>query len=130
MSELNFLAILTATVLVFIVSGAWYVAFGSRLARLNDAYANAGRPGVGVALAELVRSFVVATVLAGLIVRLGIEDWGSAVALGLVAWVGFPLVILSGSVLHEKVPWKLAAIHVGDWLVKLVLISTVVGLWQ
>lgn len=130
MSELNFLAILVATVLVFIVSGAWYSSFGSQLARLNDAYAGGERPGVGVVLAELMRSFVVATVLAGLMAQLGIEDWGSAVALGLIVWVGFPLVILSGSVLHEKVPWKLAAIHVGDWLVKLVLISAVVGLWQ
>jgi hypothetical protein len=28
---------------------------------------------------------------------------------------------------HEKVPWQLAAIHAGDWLVKLLLIATVVG---
>jgi hypothetical protein len=30
-------------------------------------------------------------------------------------------------VVHEKVSWQLAAIHAGDWLVKLLLIATVVG---
>jgi hypothetical protein len=28
---------------------------------------------------------------------------------------------------HEKVPWKLAAIHGGDWFLKLALISAVVA---
>ena len=32
-----------------------------------------------------------------------------------------------GSVVHEKVPWRLAAIHSGDWLVKLLLITSVVA---
>ena len=36
-------------------------------------------------------------------------------------------VLLAGSVAHEKVPWRLAAIHAGDWLVKLVLITGVVA---
>lgn len=38
--------------------------------------------------------------------------------------------ILSGSVLREKVPSKLAAIHAGDWLVKLLATALVVGLWR
>jgi hypothetical protein len=29
-------------------------------------------------------------------------------------------------VVHEQVPWQQAAIHGGDWLVKLLLIPTVV----
>jgi len=26
-------------------------------------------------------------------------------------WIGFPVIILTGSVLWENIPWKLAAIH-------------------
>jgi hypothetical protein len=29
-------------------------------------------------------------------------------------------------VVHEKVPWKLAAIHGGDWFLELALMSAVV----
>jgi len=50
------------------------------------------------------------------------------VAAAVVAWVGFPVIVLSGSVLHERVPWRLAAIHAGDWLMKLIAITLIVGL--
>jgi hypothetical protein len=60
-------------------------------------------------------AILVATVvvLAGLAVQVGIEGLTEALALGVAIWIGFPVVILSGSVIHEKVPWKLAAIHAG-----------------
>jgi len=50
--------------------------------------------------------------------------------LGLALWVGFPTVILAGSVFHEKVPPTLAAIHAGDWLLKLLAIAGIVAVWQ
>lgn len=66
-------------------------------------------------------------VLAGLV---GVAGLGGAVQLGAVLWIGFPVVLLVGSVIHENVPWKLAAIHAGDWLVKLVVIAVIVGVWR
>ena len=32
--------------------------------------------------------------------------------------------------LHERTPWKLAAIHAGDWLVKLAVVAVIVSVWQ
>jgi hypothetical protein len=52
------------------------------------------------------------------------------VGLGLAVWIAFPVVLLTGSVIHENVPWKLAAIHAGDWLVKLVVVTVIVSLWR
>jgi hypothetical protein len=127
--ELNYLPVLVAAVAVFVVSAAWYGVLGNQLAELNDAYADSGQPPVWKMLAEFARSFVVAAVVAGLTSEMGIEGWSPAVGLGLVLWIGFPAIILSGSVLHEKVPWKLATIHAGDWLLKLVAIAIVVGVW-
>jgi len=40
------------------------------------------------------------------------------------------VIILTGSVLWENTPWKVAAIHAGDWLVKLLVISVIVTLWR
>jgi hypothetical protein len=52
------------------------------------------------------------------------------VLLGLALWLAFPVILLLGSVVHERVPWQLAALHAGDWLVKLLVVSLVVGTWS
>ena len=45
-------------------------------------------------------------------------------------FAGFPLVLWTGAILWEKTPWKLAALHGGDWLFKLLLIGAIVGVWR
>ena len=108
-------------------SAAWYTAFGDRLARLDEAYAGDARPAAWVLPVELARSTAVAAAVSILARRTGVAGPGSAVRLGAGLWGAFPVVLLTGSVVHEKVPWQQAAIHAGDWLVKLLLIATVVG---
>jgi hypothetical protein len=130
MNDVNFLAVGVATVAAFILSSLWYTVFGRQLAGLDDAYADPGAMPAWTVVAELVRSLVVATVLAWLAVSIDITDWAGAVGLGLAAWIGFPVVLLTGSVIHENVPWKLAAIHAGDWLVKLIVVTVIVSLWR
>lgn len=110
----------------FVVSTAWYTAFGRQLAALHAAYAQGGRPPSWVAPVELARSATVATAVAVLAQRTGTRRLAGALRLATGLWVAFPAVLLTGSVVHEKVPWKLAAIHGGDWLLKLALISAVV----
>jgi Protein of unknown function (DUF1761) len=128
--ELNFLAIVVAAVAAFILSAVWYGVFGGTLAQLHPAYADSESPSAKDAMVELARNIVVAVVLAGLADQIGIEGWAGAALLGLVLWVGIVVVLLTGSVYHEKVPMKLAAIHAGDWLLKLVVIAIIVGEWQ
>src|SRR5438105_13158963 len=91
--------------------------------------ARGGRPSPVRALLELARSVVLGAVVAGLAHVSHLHSVGSAVLLGLVLWTGFPLVLLSGSMLWEKVPPVTALPHVGDWLLKLLVISALVGLW-
>jgi hypothetical protein len=125
------LSILVAAVGASLLSFVWYMAFGSRLATLSPAYAaGAEAPSPVVPALELGRSLVAAAVLAALAHYTNATTLLGGVALGLIAWLGFPFVILSGSVLHENYPWKLAAIHLGDWLLKLVLISGIVAAWR
>jgi Protein of unknown function (DUF1761) len=128
--ELNFLAIGVAAVAAFIISGVWYGVFGRQLAELHPAYADSRPPSARDAIVELARNLVVAVVLAWLADQIGVADWAQAALLGFILWVGFPLIILIGSVYHEKVPVKLASIHAGDWLLKLVVIAIIVGVWQ
>jgi Protein of unknown function (DUF1761) len=130
MVELNPVAVAVATVAAFVLSSVWYVAFGSRLARLSEAYAEQARPPAWKVLAEVGRSLIVGLVTAGLASLTRIQGLDEAVLLGVALWVGFPLVLLTGAVIHEGVAAQLAAIHAGDWLLKLLLIAAVVGLWR
>jgi hypothetical protein len=129
--EINYLAIVVAVVVAFVASTLWYIAFGAERERLLGTEGDASeRPPVWMMLVELVRSFVVAYVLAILFGLVGVAGFIGAVGLGLLMWVGFPVVLLVGSVIWDKVPLKLAAIHAGDWLVKILLVTIIVGLWR
>jgi uncharacterized protein DUF1761 len=110
-----------------VASGAWYAVFGTRLAELDEVYARESPPPAWVVPVEFARSATVATAVAALTARTGATGPGDGVRLGLALWGAFPVVLLTGSVVHEKVPWQQAAIHAGDWLVKLVLVSALVG---
>ncbi len=131
MLTVNFLAVVVAAVAAFVVSFVWYIVFGEQLSSARGVGAAAmTTPPAWMMVVELVRSLVVASVVAGLATRLGIADWTGASLLGLTAWIGFPAVLLVGSVLWENVPGTLAAIHAGDWLVKLLVIAIIVSIWR
>src|SRR5438132_12127508 len=130
MSRLNYLAIGVAAVVVFAFSAVYYIVLRGQGAALGAAWAQRSRPPAWQVPLELGKSVVVALVVAGLVARLGITDPAGALLLGLALWIAFPVVLLVGSVTQEHLPWKLAAIHAGDWLAKLLVISIIVGIWR
>jgi len=125
--EMNYLAIIVAAVTAFLAAGGYYAALGKQLEKFSSAPAD--MPPWLLAV-EVAKHLVVAAVVAGIAAGIGITGWPPAVLLGLALWVGFPVILLLGSVVHEKVPWRLAALHAGDWLVKLLLIAVIVGVWK
>jgi hypothetical protein len=114
-----------ATLAAFVLSAAWYVAFATPYAQLLGSAASTAMPWWMMPV-ELGRSAVVATAIAVAVRRLSLATWVSGLAFAGVVWVAFPVVLLVGSVVHEGVPPLLAAIHAGDWLVKLVVITLLV----
>jgi hypothetical protein len=132
MIDVNYVALGVAVAAAFVLSTAYYIAFGRQYAELRglSPEAAAARPPVWKVLLELVRSLLVASLVAGLADLLEITDWAEAATLAVSLWVAFPVVLLVGSVIWDDVPPRLAAIHGGDWLLKLVLIAVIVGSWQ
>jgi hypothetical protein len=129
--DVNLLAVAAATVVAFVLSSAWYVALADQLAAVSPAAAAAGdRVPPWTVAAELLRSLVAVTVVAGLAAETGTDDWTGGLWLGLALWVGFPLVLWAGAMLHERAPWRLAAIHAGDWLVRLLVVTVIVSVWR
>jgi Protein of unknown function (DUF1761) len=129
MPDISVVAVLAATVAGLVLSGAWYAALGARLATASGATAAGSMPPWKVGV-ELVRNLVLATVLAGLASRGDIDGAGGGVLLGLALWIAFPVVLWTGAIIHEGTPWRLAAIHGGDWLLKLVLLAAMVSAWH
>ena len=131
MVEFNLLAIAVVSILAFIASMMWYLSFGKQLSKLNPkAYGDMKRPKSKEMLLEILRNVIFAFVIGYFIRYLGVMTWVEGLRLGLAFWIGFPVIILSGSVLHEKVPIKLAAIHAGDWLIKILLMTIILGVWH
>lgn len=121
--------IATATVLAFVLSSVYYaVATPLEHRAVGEAALDRGRPKPWKVLTELARTAIVASAFAWIAYRTGDLDVGQGVLLALIAWVGFPLVLLSGSVIWEHVHPVTAAMHAGDWLLKLLLIAVVLGL--
>ena len=134
--RVNNLAVLVAAITVFVLGWLWYSPLlfykpWMRLRGLDPVAAMAGaKISIPTLLIELARCLILAYVIALLARRVGVGSWMGAAHFGLFLWWGFPLMLLTGSVLWEKVPWKVAAIHAGDWLVKLVVISIIVSRWR
>jgi len=131
MTDIDPLAVAVATIAAFLLSGAWYALLPAQSPPSVTAEASEAKaPSPPVVLGEIVRSAVVATVIAGLAAKLDAASIGEGAMLGLVLWVGFPAVLFAGSIIHERYPVRLAAVHLGDWLLKLVLIGAIVGALQ
>jgi len=136
MVHVNFLAVLVAAIAVFVLGWLWYSPFlfykpWMRARGIDPAVAMAGaKMPAGKLVIELVRCIVLAYIVAVLVTLLGVTSWMGAAHFGLVLWIGFPVILLIGSVLWDNTPVKVAAIHAGDWLVKLLVIPIIVSVWH
>ena len=131
MLGINFLAVVVAAIAAFVASLVWYIVFGKELAKVSAAFAEGlQKRQLWKLLVVMVQSLVLALVLAYFIGLIGKVDWLGALRVGVLLWFGLSAVQWVGSIMWENVPVKMAAIHAGDWLVKLVLIAVIVGVWR
>ena len=134
MLGINYWAVIVTTLAAFAFSSVYYMVFGKArmklLANEPGATADVRKVPVWKVLLELVRSLVVTLVMAHVIVLARIAGWLDAAQLAIWVAIGFPVMILMGSVTWDKRPWKLAAIHAGDWIIKLLLIAVILGVWR
>jgi hypothetical protein len=133
-SRMNYIAIVAMALTAFLISSAWYspLLFGKAWMQLRGVNPNTAEMSVPVGniLGELVRSNVVALVIERLSGFAGVADWKDAASFGLWLWIGFPATLLTGSVMWDNVAWQLASIHAGDWLVKILVIAIILGVWR
>lgn len=130
MADLNYLALFTAVIVAFVASMIWYIIFAKQRARLSHSSTDMKRPQPLKMVIEIFRNIILASVIAFLVHQFGISSLTRAINLGIVLWIGFPLMLLTGSIMWENVSWKLALIHSGDWFIKLLVMTIILGVWH
>ncbi len=131
--KINHVSVIIAAIAAFVVSSVWYIIFGKILMELSGidpaTTANESMPAWKM-LAEFGRSLVLAYVLSYFVSALDIINWKNALKFCLLIWIGFPVILLFGSVIHENENWKIAAIHAGDWFVKPLTMLLILSFWN
>lgn len=125
--SVNYLAVISSAVAAFVFAGVYYTAFADRVAALGSA---AGSMSVSMIAVELGLTLIFSVIVAALVSVRGIANPIGAVQLAVALWIAFPVVLLAGSVIHESVPWALAATHAGDWLAKLLIVTVMTSVWR
>ena len=122
------IGIVLATIASFIASAVIYA-----LPPVSTLIAQESRPRPGVPVpaqigSVVLRSLLTAGLLAGLMVAANWHGTGVGALLGLSLAI-LPAVLLFGSVIHEGTAIPVAAIHLSDWIVKLIIIGAAIGLF-
>lgn len=130
MPDVNLFAVAAGGVALLLIGAVYYAALGDQLGRVSNADADVAQMPPWKIAVELVRCLILAAIVAGLAVEAEIDSWTGGLLLGLVLWIGFPFVLWVGAVIHERTPVRLAAIHAGDWLIKLLVIGVIASIWQ
>jgi Protein of unknown function (DUF1761) len=131
--SINIFAVMVAAISAFVEGALWNspLIFGNariKLAGLDPVTEMKGSP--AKPLAELIRCLVVAFVLAQVLRIARIADPWAALGMAALIWFGFQAAFLAGGIIWERLPPKLYAIHVGDALVKILLMAAILGVWR
>jgi len=132
MGKTNYGAVVVAALAAFVMSSLYYspLLLGN-VWRAVDPVATAGvTPSILKTVGELSRTIIITLVIARLMALIGGRDWRSAVRLALWLWLGFSGMMWVGAIMWEQTPWQIAATHSGDWLVKSVLIASILSVWR
>lgn len=118
--ESNYLAMVVATVASVVWSILYYMAL-SKVIKMPD---GGSRPAVWKVLVELLRNFAFVFILAHVFSKLGVTHIADGLRHGFWLWLGFPVILFAGISIWEDMSWKISLSHMGDWLVKILLIAS------
>jgi hypothetical protein len=135
--EVNFWAVLVATLASFVVGWAWYspLLFVKPWMKLRGQDFNAEmskgmKMPYGIMAVEFVTTLIIAFFIAEFAAWVGATTLVGGLVLGFWIWLGFYATTMVGPVLWEKVPLKLYAITTGRWLVSILVMAAIIGAWQ
>ncbi len=137
MHDLNYIAVLVAGVVIFMLGGLWYspVLFAKPWVRLQgktmEEMQAMAKGGVAASYAQVfLCGLITAWVLAVIIHFTGQKGWMAGAHIALLCWLGFAGATSYGTALFSYKPRALWAIDTGFNLVSMVVAGAIVGGWQ
>jgi len=123
-------AVLATTAAAFAASLLWYspLLFGRIWTATSGA--SVGSTPAWTFLVAPLRELAVALVLAHLIARLRLFNLKGAIGFALALWTAFFAVQMTGAILWDHRPIMLTAVHAGDWLMKMLIMSIMLSAWH
>lgn len=135
MIQVNYLVIVIGTLLAVAFSALYYFVLNKKV--VASRAAQSGKKtglettiSVNRLLIEFVRTFVLGLVIANAVYLLNLLTVNQAILMAVWLWIGFPVVLLTGLVIHEKMSAQLVAIHAGDWFVKILIFAVLLTVWR
>jgi len=132
----NYLAVLVASVVGFVIGMLWYspLLFGKMWVKLmgfsNKDMKKAKEKGMGkTMLVMFVSILVMSYVLSYFLGALNVSDAIGGAFVGFMAWIGFLATSMLGNVLWGGKPFSLYLIDVLHYLVVIVVMGAILGVW-
>ncbi|MES2203484.1 MAG: DUF1761 domain-containing protein [Patescibacteria group bacterium] len=131
---INYVAVVVAAVVAFVIGWVWYgPIFGKRWMHLHgksyESMSEMKMPMGNMAI-EFIATLVTAYVLARFVVLLGVVDVMGAIHLTVWVWLGFIAAIMVGGVLWENEKWELFWIKVGGRFLTILAMTVILGVWH
>jgi hypothetical protein len=135
LGDLNWLAVVVATVAWFVFAAIWYSVppisqAWQRAAKITVPGGGGGMPPVGTMIATLVLYFVTTIVLALLVAALGITEVADAIELGVILGIGFGTVGPFISQLYEQKGGSYWLINGVASIVSFSIATVILALWD
>ena len=134
MSSINWLAVLVAAIIQFVIGWAWYspYLFGRKWLALKGAGADPmkGQSPAKAMAGSFVAGLISAAVLAYMVVLTGVTTFGGGLWLGTLLWLGFVGAVMITDVLFDGKKPGLYLISAGYFLVAFALMGAVLAVWQ
>jgi hypothetical protein len=130
----NYLAILVAALVNFLLQACWYVIFLDRwLAGIGHTRQWLMSSGMNEWVQHgtaFVSAFVIAASISCLVQNSGAQTAGRGIMTGAMMWFGFVLPVMATDSIYELRPLSLFAINCGFWLLGMMVMGATVGPWK
>ncbi|WP_339763696.1 DUF1761 domain-containing protein [uncultured Hoeflea sp.] len=127
---MNYLAILVAAIVAFIIGAIYYGALGKRWMKAAGIDPSGPKPAMaGLLINSFIMELILAFVTAGVIGHLGFDQVNllNGVISGLVIWAGFIFTTLSINQRYQGFGWDLTLIDGLHWLLVMIGIGATIG---
>ena len=129
-AAINYLAVIVATIVAFLIGAVWYsFLFRAQWMAATGVTGNPAMPLPRLLAINAVGNLILALILSALLHSLGSASFGGGVSVGLFVWLGFVITALAVNNSFANRPPALTLIDGGHWLVVLVVGGAIIGLF-